>query len=263
MKYVLITGAYGGMGKKTTEMLVKAGYTVFALDKNVGEKTQGVFPVKADVTDVDDIKAAFDTVKKVTDELFAVIHMAGIYMLDSLVEIPERDFEHIFKVNLFGAFYVNKFFSPMLKNGSRIVMVTSELATIDPLPFTGIYAVTKSALDKYAFSLAMELQLSGIFVSVIRSGAVSTGMLNVSVDALDKFCNKTKTYACNAQRFKKIVDGVEAKSVSAEKIGAKTIKILRAKKPRFSYSLNRNKLLLGYNILPAKMQFGIIKKILK
>ena len=35
MKYVLITGAYGGMGYQTTKMFARQGFTVFALDKKV------------------------------------------------------------------------------------------------------------------------------------------------------------------------------------------------------------------------------------
>ena len=48
---------------------------------------------------------------------------------------------------------------PLLKKGSKIIITTSELAPLDPVPFTGSYAVTKGALDKYAYSLRMELQL--------------------------------------------------------------------------------------------------------
>lgn len=120
MKYVLVTGAFGGMGKSVTNALVRRG---------------------------------------------------------------------------FGAFLVNKAFIPYLKSGGRILMTTSELATLDSLPFTGIYAVSKAALDKYAYSLDMEVQLLGIKASVIRAGAVNTGMLGASTDALEKFCEKTKLYS--------------------------------------------------------------------
>ena len=263
MKYVLITGAYGGMGYKAVKELANKGFTVFALDKKVGEAEDRIIPIQTDVTDIKSIQSAFDNVSAITDRLFAVIHFAGVYMLDSLIEIPEVEFERIFKINTFGAFYINKAFMPLLKQGSRIIMTTSELAPLDPLPFTGIYAVTKSALDKFAYSLKMELQLLGIFVSVIRAGAVSTGMLGVSTAALDRFCEKTTNYKCNARRFKKIVNSVEAKSVVPEKIAIKALKILQKKKPKFVYNINRNKLLLLLNVLPKRLQFWVIKKILK
>ena len=260
---VLITGANGGMGKATVNALRDQGYRVFALDKCKGTEEENVVQIEADITDESSIKSAFDKISEVTDELYAIIHFAGIYMLDSLVEMDSADFERIFKINLGGAFLVNNTFLPLLREGSRILITTSELAPLDPLPFTGIYAVTKSALDKYAYSLRMELQLNGIFVSVLRAGAVSTGMLGVSTDALDRFCENTALYSCNAKRFKGIVDSVEAKSVSPHKIAERVSQILSKRTPRFAYSVNRNPLLLLLNVLPDSLQFFIIKQILK
>lgn len=263
MKYVLITGAYGGMGQKTVKKLTSEGFTVFALDKKVGQAEDNVIPIQTDVTDVESIKNACEKVQSVTDELFAIIHFAGIYMLDSFIEMSEEEFDRIFKINLYGAFYINKIFAPLLKSGGKIVMTTSELAPLDPLPFTGVYAVTKGALDKYAYSLRMELQLLGISVSVIRAGAVFTGMLGVSTAALDRFCEKTARYECNAKKFRRIVNSVEAKSVPPEKIALKAFKIINAKNPKFVYNVNRNKLLLLLNALPKKIQCGVVKRILK
>ncbi len=263
MKYILITGAYGGMGEKAVELLVKNGYTVFALDRNIKQTKEGVIPILVDITDITSVKTAFDKIKSITDNLFAIIHFAGVYMLDSLVEMSEDDFDKAFKINLYGAFNINKVFLPLLKENSRIILTTSELAPLDPLPFTGIYAITKSALDGYAYSLKMELQLLDIHVSVIRAGAVSTGMLGVSTDALNAFCDKTEHYKLNAERFKKIVKSVEAKCVPPEKVALRALKILKSKNPKFVYNLNRNKLLLMLNSLPQSLRFKIIKGILK
>ena len=67
----------------------------------------------------------------------------------------------------------------------------------------------------------MELQLKGIEVSVLRLGAVATDMLDASTAALERFNRKTKLYSCNADRFRRIVDSVEARGVSPEKIAEK------------------------------------------
>ena len=109
----------------------------------------------------------------------------------------------------------------------------------------------------------MELQLLGIYVSVIRAGAVDTGMLSVSTESLDRFCANTKRYSCNAERFKNIVASVEAKRIPPEKIALKTQKILKEKNPKFAYSINRNPLLLLLNALPKRLQFWAIRQVLK
>ena len=109
----------------------------------------------------------------------------------------------------------------------------------------------------------MEAQLLGISVSVLRAGAVATDMLGASTAALDKFCESTKLYSCNAARFKKIVDSVEARNIPPEKLAAKALKIIGKKAPRFAYSINRNPLLLMLNILPKRTQLWVIKQVLK
>lgn len=263
MRYVLITGAYGGMGASAVRHFASCGFCVIALDKQIGEAAENVIPLQADVTDEQSVKAAFERVRELTDELYAIIHFAGIYMLDSLVEMASERFDLAFRVNLRGVFLVNKIFLPLIKREGRILITTSELAPLAPLPFTGIYAITKGALDDYAYSLRMELQLIGIQVSVLRAGAVDTGMLTASTDALDRFCESTSLYSCNAERFKRIVDGVEARRVSPDRIAKLAMHIVTRKKQRFAYSLNRNPLLLMLNVLPKRTQLRVIKKVLK
>lgn len=264
MKYVLVTGARGGMGKAAVRALKESGYFVFALDRtDLDERKENIFPLTADITNEQSILKAFEQVRSVTDTLYAVLHFAGIYSLHSLVEMSGENLQRVFEVNLLGAARINRIFLPLLKSGSRIVITTSELAPLDPLPFTGVYAISKSALDKYAYSLRMELQLLGISVVVLRPGAVDTGMLDVSTDALEKFCQNTKLYPCNSKRFQRIVERVEARKIPTWKIGKKAVKILQVKRPKFVYKINRNPLLLLLNALPRRWQTAIIKQILR
>lgn len=262
-KAVLVTGAYGGMGRAACRHFKSLGYSVFALDLKEVEPEDGIIPIVADVTSEESIKNAFSAVSSHTDKLYAIVHYAGIYMLDSLVEMDDPEYRRIFDINVRGVYLVNKIFLPLLSRGSKILITTSELAPLDPLPFTGIYAITKAALDRYAYSLAMELQLLGISVSVLRAGAVKTDMLGVSTAALDRFCKKTELYACNAERFKRIVDSVEARHIPPEKIAKKSEKIIEKKRPAFAYSINRNPLLLLLNILPKRLQLFAIRQVLK
>ena len=263
MKYVVITGAYGGMGYETAKTLSKNGFTVFALDKTAGTPEPNIIPIETDLKDAESVNRAFGLVKEKTDRIFAVIHFAGIYRLDSLVEMSEERFTEIFDVNLFGVYRINKAFLPLLKEKSRIIVTTSELAPTDPLPFTGIYAVTKAALEKYAFSLRMELQLKGISVTVLRPGAVKTGLLSASTAELENFCRNTGIYTYNAEKFRKIVNKVEAKNVPPEKIAKVALRTLTVRRPKYVYNINRNPLLRLLNALPDRWQTKIIGKILK
>ena len=263
MKNILITGAYGGMGRAAVKFLTEKGFYVFALDKKVGEPEQNVCPVQADLTDVESVENAFNTVKGKTDSLYAIVHFAGLYRMDSLVEMSEQRFTGIFDVNLFGVYRINKTFLPLLSKGGRIIITSSELAPLDPLPFTGIYGITKTALEKYAYSLRMELQLIGIKVSVVRPGAVKTTLLNDSTKELNDFCERTELYVYNAEKFKRIVDKTEAKNVPPEKVAGKVYKALTAKKPMYVYNLNRNFLLRLLNFLPQRIQNYAIRKILE
>ena len=263
MKTVLITGAAGGMGQAATAMFAQAGCRVFAADLTAPEPKSNVVPIRMDVTDETSVSAALAAVSAETGSLDLIVHLAGIYALDSLLEMSPAAFERVFRVNLGGAFLVNRTFQPLLHEGARVILVTSELAVRDPLPFTGVYAVAKAALDRYAYSLRMEWQLLGVTVSVLRAGAVDTGMLGESTRRLDAFCGHTALYACNATRFRNIVDRVEARKIPPQKVAKKLLAIASKRRPRFAYSLNRNPLLILFDALPRPLRFSLIRRLLR
>ena len=262
-KTVLITGAGGGMGQAVCRRLLELGWTVFGLDRQAPGSAEKLCFIPTDLTDAASVEEACARVRQQTEHLDAIVHLAGVYDLDSLVEMDEQAITRLFQVNLFGVYRVNRAFFPLLSKGSRIVITSSELAPLDPLPFTGVYGVSKAALEKYADSLRMEVNLHGISVSVIRPGAVKTGLLDVSTRALDRFCSETKYYPCNAERFRRIVNGVEAKHVPPERIAGRVEKALTAKCPKYTYNVNRNPLLRLLNLLPKRLQVSIIRRILK
>jgi NAD(P)-dependent dehydrogenase (short-subunit alcohol dehydrogenase family) len=265
MKTIVVTGARGGMGRAFTLKAAEKGYRVFALDISPAEDNPGenIIPLLCDITSESSLKAAAEEVRKMTDTVYAVVHFAGIYILDSLVEISPEDYERIFRINVFGPYLVNRAFVPFLREKSRILMTTSELAPLPPLPFTGLYAVTKAALDRYAFSLLMELQLKGIYVSVIRPGAIRTKMIDKSTSDLERFCRNTKLYRTNAERFRAIVNSVESRAVEPDVLAAKALSIIEKRKPRFAYTINNNLLLKLTHICPKRLELGIVKRILR
>ena len=262
MPRYLVTGANGGMGRAICRLLTDGGADVVGVDLSSPEEATPWTVLSADLSDPASLDEAFSAIGG-GGRLDGVIHAAGIYDLGSLVEMGEDEFLRIFNVNLFGAVRVNRLALPLFNPGARVILITSELAPLSPLPFTGIYAITKAALDRYADALRMELQLLGYPVSVVRPGAVDTGMLPASTRALDRFCESTRLYPVNAARFKAIVERVEAKKIPPERIARLVARALSAKRPRLVYAINRNPWLRLLNLLPRRLQLLIIRRILR
>lgn len=263
MKKILVVGASGGMGRAICNRLLKEGYEVFGMDIAKQEPNTDIHYLSVDITKMENIQEAYRVFSPSIDTLYAIVHVAGIYAMDSLLEIKEEKMIKIFNINVFGIYRVNQVFAPLLKKGSRIVITTSEVAPLNPLPFNGIYSISKSTLEKYAYSLRMETNLLGIQVSIVRPGAVKTTLLNQSMSELDQFCANTKLYQENSKKFKKIVDRIEAKSVSPDQLARVVLKAVKAKRPRYVYSINRNGLLKLFHILPDHMQVWLIGRLLR
>ena len=263
MANYLVTGAAGGMGRAICRALTDAGDSVWGIDRAPFEEAPNLRALAADLTSEEELSRAIEAVAKEAGGLDGVIHAAGVYDLSSLVEMSEKDFLRDFNVNLFGAFRVNRLALPLLREKGRILIISSELAPLYPLPFTGGYAVTKGALEKYAEALRMEVQLLGYKVIVVRPGAVKTGMLPASQAALDRFVSETKLYDCSAARFKRIVDRVESRAVTPEKPASVVLRAMKCRRPRLTYKLNRNPALLLLDALPRRAQLAIIRAILK
>lgn len=262
MKSVLVTGASGGMGRAICQRLTECGFRVYALDvKPLDLPGVSFFP--CDLRREDSAAEALAWYRAQETHLDAIVHAAGIYDLDSLVEMDEARFTRIFEVNVFAACRVNRLFTPLMAAGSRVVFITSELAPLHPLPFTGVYAVTKKALEAVASSLRTELALRDIAVTIVRPGAVATPLLGDSTRALDRFCEHTTHYRVNAARFRRIVDSVESRSVPPERVAEKVHHALTARRPKRICNLNRNPLLLLLNALPVGLQQWVLVKILK
>ena len=259
---ILVTGAAGGMGLAACELLHADGYAVIGTDIAEPARNTGWRFIRADLTKKEDAADIAAVLTRQDIRLDAVIHHAGIYDLNSLVEMTEADMSRIWNVNFFAAVRLNRLLLPLLAPGARIVLTSSELAPLDPLPFTGIYGITKTAVEKYAFSLRMELQLLGYRVVVLRPGAVRTPLLGVSEKRLDAFTAGTAHYSYNAQRFRRIVSSVEAKNVPPERIARTDLRILQAKHPKYIYNVNRNPALRLMHLLPARVQTALIRRIL-
>ncbi len=262
-KAIVLTGSSGGVGYAITQKFIDNGYHVFGLDiKEPKENLEGLTYIKSDLRKEEDVVHAFNIVKESGYQIEYIISAGGIIDMNSLIEISEEDFINIFNINAFSVYRVNKAFIPILKEKGKIIIISSELGPLDPLPFNGIYAITKSLVEKYVYALRMELQLLGYQVVLIRPGAIDTGMIDVSSNRLENFVNNTQNYKDISKKFKNIVDSVQSKKIPPYKVAKLIYKVSQKKKPKYVYKINRNVGLMLLNALPQRTQNWIIKKIL-
>ena len=263
-KTVLITGAAGSLGLAAAEAFAARGWRVFGADIAVNRLPEGVIPVPMDVTDTASVESALAIVEKSCPGLDCIIHLAGVYTMDSFIEIPEDELMRMLNVNLMGVYRVDRAFLPLVRQaGGRIVIVASELAPLDPLPFNGIYSMTKRALDGYAHSLTLELDLIGTRVVTVYPGAFGDGMTKGAVRAMDRMRERTKLYPDITERFRKIVLSQTGGAKDPAVLAKLLLGIAEKKRPKRRYFINDSLKLRLFSALPFGMQAFLLRKLLK
>lgn len=261
---ILITGAANGIGKAVTIKLLENNFKIYAIDVcDFLYHHPNLFEYKTDITDSSKLQSLFNILKENNIFFDAIINIAGIFIIDSFIEVNDLDLYKIFNVNLFGTINTNKIFFPLLKEKGRIIITSSEVAPLDPMPFNGIYNVTKTALDSYSQALRQELNLLDYKVITIRPGAFNTDLANNSLIKTKELMNKTKLYKTHSKNFYNLVKKFMGKPSNVNKITKIYYKALTKKKPKLIYKKHTNPLLVILNVLPKRLQCFIIKKIVK
>lgn len=263
-KTVLITGACGGLGRAAALKFASEGFHVFAADVSPFEEAENVTPVIMDVTSDESVEASLRFISGSCTGLDAIVHLAGLYTMDSFIEIEQAELSSMLEVNLMGVYRVNRAFLPLVQNaGGRIIIVASELAPLDPLPFNGIYSMTKRALDSYAHSLALELDLIGTKVITVYPGAYGDGMTKAAVRAMERMSKKTRLYPAVSERFCNIVLNETGAAKDPSILAGKLLRIINKKRPKFRYFMNNSFKLGLFSALPMGVQAFALRLLLK
>jgi NAD(P)-dependent dehydrogenase (short-subunit alcohol dehydrogenase family) len=268
MKQALITGGAGGLGRITAEYLASKGWHVFAADMNPSDTDERehprITPVHTDITSEASVRDVFAFVSDKTDGLDAIIHLAGILLIGSLVEIPSRDIERIMNVNLLGAYRINRTFLPLLLHRKgRIITVTSETGWQRAAPFNGPYAISKHALEAYSDALRRELSLLGIRVIKVQPGAMKTGMTGKVEDLFSDARQSSRLFKENLEAAVDLTKDVFEKAADPERLARVIHKILTVKHPKIRYSVMPDKARSVLEWLPVRWADRIYQRILR
>jgi NAD(P)-dependent dehydrogenase (short-subunit alcohol dehydrogenase family) len=180
---VFVTGANSGIGWAVSDYLASQGFYVYAGARNTDTlkdlcKNQNIFPVKLDVTSIEDINKAKKIIEKKATGLFGLVNNAGITKAGPLMDVTAEDMRAQFEVNLFGVHQITQVLFPLLLEAKgRIVMMSSDSGFF-ATPFVGPYCASKFALEGYSDSLRREILPHGVKVILIEPGRISTPIWN-------------------------------------------------------------------------------------
>jgi len=204
-KYVLITGAAGGIGRATVNLFTEKGWHVIGVDRNEfgkGFPKSGLF-VRADISRPEDMHAIFEQAHAFTDTLDALINNAAMQINKPLIEITVEEWDAVMASNLRSAFLGVKLAHPLLKarGGAAVVNVSSVHAIQTSVNITA-YAASKGGLLALTRAMAIEFAPDNIRTNAVLPGAVDTPMLRAGLgrghlggenmqDRLDNLARKT------------------------------------------------------------------------
>ncbi|GGS21524.1 beta-ketoacyl-ACP reductase [Streptomyces aureoverticillatus] len=173
---VLITGGSRGIGLAIARTMRAAGDRV-AVTYRTGEPPEGLFGVRCDVTDADQVDLAFKEVEEEQGPVEVLVACAGVTNDKLLMRMTEADFTSVLDTNLTGAFRVAKRATRgMLRARSGRIVVISSAVGLRGEAGQANYAASKAGLVGFARSLARELGSRGITVNVVAPGLTETAM---------------------------------------------------------------------------------------
>ena len=179
-RVVLVTGGSRGIGLACAERFRALGDHV-AVTYHTSPPPDGFFGVRCDVTDAEQVDAAFAAIEaEFGGPVEVLVSNAGVTRDGLLLRMSEDDFASVIDANLTASYRVTKRAARgMLKaRRGRIILMSSVVGLLGAAGQAN-YAASKAGLVGLARSLARELGSRGITVNVVAPGPVATDMTAV------------------------------------------------------------------------------------
>lgn len=182
-KIWFITSAARGFGREWATAALERGDRVAATARDtaaladlVAAYGDLVLPQRLDVIDRAAAFAAVRAAHEHFGRLDVIVNNAGYGQFGMIEEISESEARAQVDTNLFGALWVTQAALPLLRaQGSGHILQVSSISGVCAFPNTGMYAASKWALEGLSQSLAQEVALFGIKVTLVEPAAYATG----------------------------------------------------------------------------------------
>lgn len=186
LKVAIVTGGSRGIGAAIAETLAAAGHAIVinyasraadaeALVARIADAGGRAIAVQGDVADPAAMRALFDAAVQRFGGVDVLVANAGLLdsALPRIADTADADFARLLAVNVTGVFNVLREAARRLRDGGRIVTLSSSVLGLT-LPGYGPYAATKAAVETLSRFLAQELRGRSITVNAVAPGPVAT-----------------------------------------------------------------------------------------
>jgi meso-butanediol dehydrogenase/(S,S)-butanediol dehydrogenase/diacetyl reductase len=182
-KRVLITGGASGIGAATASRFLEEGAAVVVLDRDAKGRAQiqSQLPklagtVDADVSNLNQVQAAFADAVRLMGGVDVLINNAGISIRHNFLDITPEEWDKSIAVNLTGVFYVAQTAARhMWERGSGVILQTASTNGLMGYPYYADYNATKAGVIELTKSMALELAPK-VRVCAVAPGYVLTPM---------------------------------------------------------------------------------------
>ncbi len=174
-----MTGCNRGIGLELVRQLTARGNEVLAV---VRQSSEALEATGAEILAGIDVGQGADMAKLKAAvggrSIDVLLNNAGILRRDSLGEIDYEGMMEQYRVNTLGPLRVTETLLGNLREGSKVVIVTSRVGSIEDNASGGHYGyrASKTAVNQVGTNLKIDLEPRGIAVALLHPGLVATDM---------------------------------------------------------------------------------------
>ncbi|KAI9734041.1 MAG: hypothetical protein M1818_006979 [Claussenomyces sp. TS43310] len=188
-KVALITGSGRGIGRGIALELAAHGASVVvnyaksataaeAVVKEISALGSRAIAIQADVSQPAEIVSLFDQAVTHFGKLDIIVSNAGTEVWAAEEDVTQEQFDYIFSINCRGQFFVAQQGLKHLGRGGRIILMSSIAASASGVANHALYAGSKSAVEGFARSFAVDCGPKGITVNAIAPGGIKSEMFD-------------------------------------------------------------------------------------
>ncbi|MGW1867932.1 3-oxoacyl-ACP reductase FabG [Streptomyces mauvecolor] len=186
---VFVTGGNRGIGLAIARSLADAGDKV-AITYRSGEPPAGLLGIKCDITDPDQVAAAYKQIEAEHGPVEVLVCNAGITRDGLLMRMPEENFADVLSTNLTSAYRLAKHASRSMLRArkGRLIFISSVMAMSGEAGQSN-YTASKAGLIGFSRSLAREFAPRGVTSNVVAPGLTATDMTAaLSEERISELC---------------------------------------------------------------------------